>query len=63
MNESPPVFYKTSSPSGLLPKRPDFTLGKLDLRSERPDMRLWRRDWRSERSGLRPKRSDGGTNK
>ena len=35
-NESPPVFYRTSSPSGPLPKR-GFRRLIIDLKSQRGD--------------------------
>ena len=33
-NESPPVFYRTLSPSGPLPKRADFRPERADFRPE-----------------------------
>ena len=44
-NKSPPVFYRTSSSSGPLPKRADLRFRKAGLRSERAEMRLGRHDW------------------
>ena len=61
MNESPPVFYRTSSPLGPLPKklaRADDRLEREDLMLESADLRLGRADLKPERADLRPYRPD-----
>ena len=48
-NKSLPVFYRTSSPSGPLPKKTDFRPDKTDFRPERTDSRPKEADFRPER--------------
>ena len=44
-SESPPVFYKTSSPSGPLPKRPHLRLPRAECKLERADHGAGRADY------------------
>ena len=60
-NESPPVFYRTSSPSGPLPKRYDLGSERPDMGSKRSDVRSERPDLGSDRPDLGSERSDQGS--
>ena len=53
-NKSPPVFYRTSSPSGPLPKRVYFRHKRADFKSERADFRP-ERAWGDEVTNRSPK--------
>ena len=55
-----PVFYRTLSPSGLLPKKPDLRSERAKLRLKWADFRSFRADFRPERLDLRSNRSPKG---
>ena len=65
-SESPPVFYRTSSPSGPLPKKADMRSKRADLKTEMADLRLIRSNWRPEKADLQHETADfrpwGGDN-
>ena len=54
------MFYRTSSPSGPLPKRANFRPDRADSRPERADFRPEKADFRPERADFRPDRAWGG---
>ena len=67
MNESPPVFYRTLSPSGplpkrqvsaLIPERADFGPERADYRQERADFRQETASFRQETADLRQETAD-----
>ena len=67
MNESPPVFYRTLSPLGplpkrqvsaLIPERADFGPERADYRQERADFRQETASFRQETADLRQETAD-----